>query len=82
MKTYLLLFHYSEGETPFIVKEKLTRIGFKPIKGHYDLVYDHGSKVEIDDIMQLANQVHETLRGSKVFYKLETLSFVDEDDGY
>ncbi len=77
MKTYLLLFHSSEGEYPHIVMEKLTRIGFNPIRGHYDLEYDHGSHIEIDDIMRLATTVHETLRGCKVFYKLETIPIGD-----
>ncbi|MHA2250619.1 MAG: hypothetical protein ACXAD7_09655 [Candidatus Kariarchaeaceae archaeon] len=77
MKTYLLLFHSSEGESPYIVMEKLTRIGFKPIQGHYDLEYDHGKHIEIDDIMSLASHVHETLRGCKVFYKLESVPLAD-----
>jgi len=28
--------------------------------------------VELEDILQIATSVHETLKGLKVFYKLET----------
>ncbi|OLS24709.1 MAG: hypothetical protein HeimC2_21900 [Candidatus Heimdallarchaeota archaeon LC_2] len=72
MKTYLLLWHSSEGENPLKVMQKLTSIGFKPIIGHYDLEYDHGREIDVADIMDLAIIVHETLRGSGVLYKLET----------
>jgi hypothetical protein len=73
MKTYLILYHHSEGENPLLVMQKLTGLGFKPITGAYDLEYDHGRPVDIDDIMHLSIKVHETLRGSGVFYKLETV---------
>ncbi len=72
MKTYLILFHHSEGENPLLVMQRLTGLGFKPITGAYDLEYDHKQPVDIDDIMHLSIKVHETLRGSGVFYKLES----------
>lgn len=72
MKTYLLLWHSSEGENPLEVMERLTRLGFKPVKGRYDLEYDHGKDVELIDIITLGNMVHETLKGTKVLYKIET----------
>jgi len=76
MKTYLILYHHSEGENPLLVMQKLTDLGFKPITGAYDLEYDHGGTIDIDDIMHLSIKVHETLRGSGVFYKLETVPLV------
>jgi len=48
-------------------------MGFKPIKGHYDHVYDWRKKVTLDDIFQLSDALHETLKGLKVMYKLETV---------
>ncbi len=74
MKTYLILWHSSEGENPRLVMQRLTGLGFRPITGHYDLEYDHGRKVDLEDIMSLSVQVHETLRGSSVLYKLETVA--------
>ena len=72
MKTYLVLWHNSEGANPYEVMQALTGIGFKPVTGHYDLEYDHGQNVTVDDIMELAIKVHETLKGMNVLYKLET----------
>jgi hypothetical protein len=47
-------------------------MGFEPLRGYHDHAYDWGRRVELVDVLQLANKVHETLRGLKVFYKLET----------
>jgi len=54
------------------VVEKLRSMGFEPLKGYHDHVYDWRRKVELIEVLELANKVHETLRGMKVFYKLET----------
>ena len=77
MKTYLIIWHSSEGENPLVVMQKLASIGFKPVTGYHDLEYDHGHRVDINDIMDLSIKVHETLRGCGVLYKLETAPIED-----
>jgi len=73
MRTYLNIMFYSEGANPVEVVERLRSLGFKPLRGVHDHVYDWGNKkVELDDILKIASSVHETLRGLKVLYKLET----------
>ena len=72
MKTYLTIWFNSEGAGPSEVVERLRSLGFEPLRGYHDHVYDWGRKVKIEDIIQLANGVHETLKGLKVLYKLET----------
>jgi len=72
MKTYLTIWFYSEGASPLEVVERLRSLGFKPLKGYHDHVYDWNRKVDLADVLELANKVHETLKGLKVFYKLET----------
>jgi len=73
VKTYLSIIFYSEGTNPIEVVERLRSLGFEPVKGVHDHVYDWGKrKVDLDDILKIANSVHETLKGLKVFYKLET----------
>jgi hypothetical protein len=57
LKTYLTIWFYSEGANPLEVVEKLR---------------SWGRKVELTEVLQLANKVHETLKGMKVLYKLET----------
>jgi len=73
MKTYLTIWFNSEGASPSEVVERLRAMGFKPMRGYYDHVYDWRKKVTIEDILQLSDALHETLKGLKVMYKLETV---------
>ena len=73
MKTYLTIWFSSEGASPVVVAEKLRAMGFKPIKGRYDHVYNWGHEIELEEILQIGTAVHETLKGLNVMYKLETL---------
>lgn len=72
MKTYLTIWFYSEGASPLEVVERLRSLGFKPLRGYHDHVYEWNREVDLMEILKLANKVHETLKGLKVFYKLET----------
>ena len=72
MKTYLNITFYSEGANPVEIVERLRSLGFKPLSGVHDHVYDWGRDVELEDILRIATSVHETLKCLKVFYKLET----------
>jgi len=73
MKTYLILWFSSEGSEPGVVVERLLSMGFKPVKGYYDHVYDWGKEATMEEILMLSNAVHETLKGLKVMYKMETV---------
>lgn len=73
MKTYLTIWFNSEGAPPSKVVERLHSIGFKPLKGPYDHVYDWGKEVKLEEVLSLMNLVHETLKGLKVMYKIETI---------
>ncbi len=73
MKTYLTVWFSSEGAAPMEVMERIRSMGFKPVKGRYDHVYDWGREPTIEEVLQLANNLHETLKGMKVLYKLETI---------
>jgi len=73
MKTYLTIWFSSEGAEPSTVAQKLQSMGFKPIKGHYDHVYDWKKEATLEDVLQLLNNVHQTLKGLKVLYKIETI---------
>lgn len=73
MKTYLTIWFNSEGANPVIVAEKLRSMGFNPIKGKYDHVYNWGRTIELEEILQIGTAVHETLKGLKVLYTLETV---------
>ena len=73
LRTYLTVWFSSEGEPPVKVVERILAMGFKPIKGHYDHVYDWRKEPSLEEVLELANKLHETLRGMRVIYKLETI---------
>lgn len=72
MKTYLTIWFSSEGAGPVEVVDRLRSLGFKPMKGYHDHVYEWGKKVDLSDILQLTDKVHSTLKGLNVLYKIES----------
>jgi len=69
----LTIWFNSEGAEPTVVAEKLQSMGFKPVKGHYDHVYSWKHEATLEDVLQLCSNVHHTLKGLKVLYKIETI---------
>ena len=72
LKTYLMIWFNSEGTEPQKVVQNLQEIGFKPIRGPYDHVYEWEEELELEEIIQLGNTVHKKLKGLKVLYRIET----------
>ncbi len=73
MKTFLTIWFSSEGAGPLVVVERLRSLGFKPLRGEYDHVYDWGREVSLEEVLELCNRVHQTLKGLNVLYKIETI---------
>ncbi|RLF35838.1 MAG: hypothetical protein DRN00_01925 [Thermoplasmata archaeon] len=74
MKTYLKIFFNSEGASPSEVRDQLMNMGFEPIKGNYDFVYDWNRKnVDVSDLVWFADKVHNALKGCKVLFSIETI---------
>lgn len=74
MKTYLDLFVYSEGNAPSEIKAQLLTLGFKATKGGYDFVFDWDKEdVSIEELINLTDSVHQSLKGHNVFFKIETI---------
>lgn len=73
MKTYLSVWLNSDGASPSEITQRLLGMGFRPMKGNYDYVYDWNKKATIDEAINLAEQVHQTLKGLNVLFKLESL---------
>ncbi len=72
VRTYIRLWFSSDGARPSEIGGLLTSLGFQPSKGGYDYVYHWRKKPNIDDLLELARHVQLTLKGTKVYYKLET----------
>ena len=73
MKTYLTIWFSSEGESPQKVIASLQKLGFEPVYGNYDMVYNWDKKASLEDIIKLADLVKKTLAGTGVLFKIETL---------
>lgn len=74
MKTYLTVSFGSEGAPPSKVNEILLSMGFQPVTGNYDFVYDWGKNPKIKEILWFGDKVHAALKGTNVFFKLETIT--------
>ena len=49
-------------------------MGFKATKGNYDFVYEwKKDSADLEELIWFADKVHSALKGSKVFFKIETI---------
>ena len=72
MKTYLLVYHSSEGKPPTEVVERIASVGFKPMKGYYDFVYEWNEQESVEEVLKIADVLHNVLKGTGTTFKLET----------
>ncbi|KGK98149.1 hypothetical protein LI82_10515 [Methanococcoides methylutens] len=78
MKTYLLIWFSSNGASPSDVNRSLMSMGFKPIQGAYDYVYDWGNNVDLDEILRFGDKVHLSLHDTGTMFKIETINGANE----
>ena len=74
MKSYLIVWFNSEGGKPSEINQRLMSLGFKPIQGTHDFVYEWRKNVEIEEILRFGDKVQMTLLGMNVMFKLETIN--------
>ena len=73
MKTYLIVWFSSEGAMPSEVNRRLMSLGFKPMQGVHDYVYEWDSKTDVEDILRFGDRIQVTLKGLNVMFKIETI---------
>jgi hypothetical protein len=73
VKTYLLVWFSSEGTHPSEVNRRLMSLGFEPMQGTYDYMYNWDNSVSIDKIFEFGDKVYLSLQGTGVMFKLETM---------
>ena len=73
MKTYIRLTFDSEGAKPSNIVDTLCMLGFKPTRGHQDLVYEWDRNATVQVSIWFADKIHLALAGLRVHYELETL---------
>ncbi|MGP6219788.1 hypothetical protein [Caldiplasma sukawensis] len=74
MKTYLDVTFSSEGAKPSEVINRLRSLGFKPIIGEHDMVYEWGHTATEEDSLWFADKIQATLEGFRVLFHIETVS--------
>ena len=72
MKTFLVVWYNSSGTRTSEVNDRLMSMGFRPMHGIYDYIYDWDKNATVEDAIALGDQVHATLQGCNVRYKLNT----------
>ncbi|MBN3037589.1 MAG: hypothetical protein JW834_04030 [Candidatus Diapherotrites archaeon] len=73
MRTYLVLWFNSEGRSATEVTDRLMSMGFRPVQGNYDYVYEWGKDASVDEAINMGDMVHATLRNCNAMFKLETI---------
>jgi hypothetical protein len=73
MKTYLLVWFNSEGARPSEINRRLMSLGFEPMQGTYDFVYNWNSNFSIHKVLEFGDKVYLSLQGTGVMFKLESL---------
>lgn len=74
MKTYLKVIFNSEGEKTTSITDRLMSMGFEPLEGKNDYVYNwNNSNGAIKDAVKMADRIHSTLGGCRVYFSLETV---------
>jgi hypothetical protein len=73
VKTYLLVWFSSEGARPSEINRRLMSLGFEPMQGSYDFVYNWNSNVGVDKVLEFGDKVYLSLQGTGVMFKLETV---------
>lgn len=79
MKTYLVVWFSSDGAKPTEVTKRLLGLGFRPVKGNYDYVYEWGKNARTDDIIRFGDKVQLTLQGTGTTFRLETVGGREEE---
>jgi hypothetical protein len=73
METYLRVTFHSEGAKPSEVADRLREFGFVPTQGNYDFVYDWNGSPTRDQILDLADETTNLLRGYRVLVEIESV---------
>lgn len=73
MKSYLMIWFNSEGGKPSEINQRLMSLGFKPMHGSYDYVYNWDQNVSVDEVLNFGDKVQMSLKDLNVMFKLETI---------
>ena len=73
MKTYLTVWFNSEGLKMSYISERLLSLGFQPLTGPQDYVYDWGDSATVEEAIWFGDKIQEVLKGCNVLFRIETI---------
>ncbi len=69
MKLYIELYFDSEGGNPLNVIKIMNGMGFEPVLGDFDFAAEYKTQ---EDYLKLVSKIFNSLKGTKVRYRLVT----------
>lgn len=73
MRTYVRMIYNTEGASPRASVGIMDKLGFEPALGTHDFVYKWKSKTEINDVLELIEAMHTSLKGMNISYEITTV---------
>lgn len=73
MKTYLKAIFNASGSKPSRVHDALAGIGFSPMQGAHDFVYDWPASASVEEVLAFGDQIHAALQETGVMFEMETV---------
>jgi hypothetical protein len=71
-RTYLVIYFGTKNLKPSKVAKELESLGFKTIFGSVDFIYEWNEKPTKEQVLELADKVHDKLKDSGVIFNLDT----------
>jgi hypothetical protein len=71
-RTYLVIYFGTKGMKPTEVANEIESLGFKTSFGSVDFVYEWKEKPTKEQVLELADKVHDKLKDSGVIFNLDT----------
>jgi len=73
METYLRVLIHAQGASPTEITRRLWKVGFVPVQGNYDFVYDWEGTPDPEELVELTDEVGRILAGCRVLFEMETV---------
>jgi hypothetical protein len=73
MESYLRVLVHPAGAPPSELSRRLWKVGFVPVQGNYDFVYEWSGEPTPEELVELTEEVREALDGCHVLFEMETV---------
>lgn len=73
VKTYLSVLFNADGDKPSAISEALGQLGFAPMQGAHDFVYDWPGAATVEEVLGFGDRIHAELAGTGCLWSMETV---------